>query len=165
MEREDIFDIHFPECIWCDIEISGEKTLIGICYRPPDSSKLQDEALNKILSLASKEKLLVMGDFNFPELNWEKPETLDDSHSFMRCVNDNFLIQCVADCTRGKNILDLVFTTEENMVENLSVGEPFGTSDHQIIRWVFLATRDDVLNKDSVKMRDYFKADFDKMMN
>ena len=31
---------------------------------------------------------------------------------------------------RGENILDLVFTSEENMIENLSVGEHFGTS-HQ----------------------------------
>ena len=40
---------------------------------------------------------------------------------------------------RGKNILDLVFTSEENLIENLSVGDHFRTSDHQIIRWNMLA--------------------------
>ena len=27
-----------------------------------------------------------------------------------------------------------IFASEENMIEELQVGEPFGTSDHQIIR-------------------------------
>jgi len=50
-------------------------------------------------------------------------------------------LQHVQDPTRGKNILDLVFTFEENMIENLVVGENFGTSDHQIIRWNMLACK------------------------
>jgi len=44
---------------------------------------------------------------------------VDDSHPFSKCVNDNFLFQHVQDPPRGKNILDLVFTFEENMIENL----------------------------------------------
>src|SRR5271169_6404308 len=114
--RDDIADVNFPENIFCDIEIGGEKTLVGVCYRPPNSTKMQDEALYKLLGLVSKEKLLVMGDFNFPELNWQKPESLDDSHCFLKCLNDNFLIQCVDETTRGNNILDLVLVSEENMV-------------------------------------------------
>jgi ribonucleases P/MRP protein subunit RPP40 len=161
--REDYFDNNFQECIWCDIEIGGEKTLVGLCYRPPDSNKTQDEALFKMLAGVSREKLLLMGDFNFPELNWGKPETLDDSHSFLKCINDNFLIQCVENSTRGNNVLDLVFTSEENMIENLTVGEPFGTSDHQIIRWYFSSIKETIKRNDEIKMHDYFKADYDGM--
>jgi ribonucleases P/MRP protein subunit RPP40 len=164
VEREDIHDINFPECIWCEIEIGGEKTLIGICYRAPDSSKIHDEALFKMIELVSKNKILIMGDFNFADLNWVKPETLDDSHLFMKCINDNFLVQCVEDCTRGKNVLDLVLTSEENMVENLTVGEPFGSSDHQIIRWDFISCKGPHRNlSEAVKSYDYFKADYDKI--
>jgi hypothetical protein len=162
--REDYLDQNFPECIWCEIEICKEKTLIGVCYRPPDYGKIQDEALFKMIGRVSKEQLLLMGDFNFPELNWKLPETLDDSHLFMKCVNDNFLVQCVEDCTREKNILDLVLTSEENMVENLTVGEPFSTSDHQIIRWDFTACKGAQSKKGvAEKNYDYFKADYDKM--
>jgi ribonucleases P/MRP protein subunit RPP40 len=67
----------------------------------------------------------------------------------------------VTDCTRGKNILDLVFTSEENMIENLTVGEPFGTSDHLVIRWDFVACR--VRKKDKKKIFDYFKTDYDQI--
>ena len=58
-----------------------------------------------------------MGDFNFSKLDWKKPETLDDLHPFLKCINDNFLIQYVDEPTRRKNILDLVFTSEENMMK------------------------------------------------
>jgi ribonuclease P/MRP protein subunit RPP40 len=164
VEREEYQDINFPECLWCDIEICKQKTLVGVCYRPPYYNKIQDEALFKMLDRVSKEKLLIMGDFNFADLNWTKPETLDDSDLFMRCINDNFLVQCVEDCTRGKNVLDLVLTSEENMVENVRVGEPFGTSDHQIIRWDFIACKGDPRKSvGKEKNYDYFKADYDKM--
>ena len=56
---------------------------------------------------------MLMGDFNFSELDWRKPETLDDSYPFLICINDNFLIQHVNEPTRGKNIHDFVFTSEE----------------------------------------------------
>jgi len=164
VEREDWVDKKFPECIWCNIEISGEKTLVGICYRPPNYTKDQDEALFNMIRLVSKEKVLIIGDFNFADLNWKQPETLDDNHLFMRCVNDNFLFQCVEDCTRGGNVLDVVLTSEENMVENLSVGEPFATSDHQILRWDFIACKGKPGRRaEIVKRFDYFKTDYYKM--
>ena len=41
-----------------------------------------------------------MGDFNFSELDWRKPENLDDSHPFFKYKNDNFLMQHVDEPTR-----------------------------------------------------------------
>ena len=70
-------------------------------------------------------------------------------HPFFKCINDNFLIEHVDEPTRQKNILDIVFTSEENMIENLSVGEHFGTSDHQIVRWNMLAYK---VNQKQIKM-------------
>ena len=84
---------------------------------------LSDESLFELISRASFEKIMLMGDFKFAELDWRKPETLDDSHPFLKCINNNFLIQYVYEPTRGKNILDLVFTSKENMSKNLYVGE------------------------------------------
>jgi ribonucleases P/MRP protein subunit RPP40 len=159
--RDELVDEHFSESLWCDIEVGNEKTLIGICYRPPASLKVNDEGLFNLISIASKHKVLIMGDFNFPELNWGEAESLDDSHPFLKCINDNYLLQGVVECTRGKNILDLVLTSEENMVENLRVGEPFGTSDHLIIRWDFAACRENI--KEDIKTHDYFRTDYDQL--
>src|SRR6266568_4819827 len=158
--REDLGSVYFQECIWCDVKIQNEITLIGICYRCPSSNQLSDEALCELISKASFEKIMLMGDFNFSEIDWRKSETLDDSHPFLKCINDNFLFQHVDEPTRGKNILDLVLTSEENMIENLSVGERFGTSDHQIIRWNMLACKE--IQKE-IKSFNYNKGDYDNM--
>ena len=62
-------------------------------------------------------------------------------------------------------MLDLVLVSEENGIEDLKVGEPFSTSDHQILRWNFIAcrSRENVERKEGVGTYDYFKADYDKM--
>ena len=136
--------------------------MVGICYRPPDSSKVQDEALFKSIDHASQGKVLIMGDFNFAEIDWENSNS-DESNLFLKCINDNYLIQCVDSSTRGKNVLDLIFVTEENMIENLKVGELFDSSDHQIIRWTFIACKDKIQTCDMQKTFNYFKADYNQI--
>lgn len=159
--RDDLTQANFQESVWCNIDIGGETTLIGICYRPPSNNKTCDEAMYELIAKASSENVLIMGDFNFPELNWAKSESLDDSHPFMECVNDNFLFQGVTECTRGDNILDLLLTSEENMINNVTVGEPFGSSDHQIIRFNFIASKED--SGEEFKSHNYFKANYERM--
>ena len=48
---------------------------------------------------------------------------------------------------------------EENMIEELDVGEPFGTSDHQIVRCKLIVSKNSEI-QDSKKMLNYFKADY-----
>ena len=165
IRRDDIVNSNILECVWCEIVMGGEKSLIGVCYRAPDSTKEQDEALYQMIGNVDRESILLMGDFNFPELDWREPDSLDDSHPFMECINDNFLFQCVESSTRAENMLDLVLVSEENGIEDLKVGEPFSTSDHQILRWNFIAcrSRENVERKEGVGTYDYFKADYDKM--
>ena len=43
--------------------------------------------------------------------------------------------------TRGDNILDFVLANEEGLVKSLIVGEPFGTSDHCVIKWDMVIKR------------------------
>ena len=77
-----------------------------------------------------------MGDFNFPELNWSvEAENISESHPIVECMNNNFLIQVVLEPTHGINFLDLILCLEEDMITDLYVGEPFETSDHQLIRF------------------------------
>ena len=54
-----------------------------------NSHPVHDTALFNYFHQASKEKVLIMGDFNFAGIDWNKPE-LDDSDYFMKCVNDHF---------------------------------------------------------------------------
>jgi len=68
--------------------------------------------------------------------------------------------QHVMEPTRGDNILDLVITSDENMIENVSVGEHFNTGDHQVIRWELMMEQTQEV-KAYVKRPDFFKAGYD----
>ena len=51
-------------------------------------------------------------------------------------------------------------TTEENMVEDLTVGEHFGTSDHQIVKWNTPIGKEKA-SEGSNTFHSFFKGDYD----
>ena len=79
--------------------------------------------------------VLIMGDFNFPGINWVTLEADVTGSKFLDLTQDYFLIQHVLKPTRYDNILDLVLSSKENMVEELLVLEHLANSDHNIITW------------------------------
>ena len=62
--------------------------------------------------------VLIMRDFNFPGINWVTLEADVTGSKFLDFTQDCFLIQHVLKPTRYDNILDLVLSSEENMVED-----------------------------------------------
>jgi hypothetical protein len=161
VRRDEFYDYKFPESAWCQITCGGESTVVGVCYRPPDSLKESDEAFYDLLNkVCDKEQnIVVLGDFNFQNLNWENKETLDESHPFIECIGNNFLTQVVEKPTRGENFLDLILCSDTSLVDNLRVGEPFQTSHHQIIRFSLLTRKQ--APKTNMKAYNYFKADYE----
>ena len=74
-----------------------------------------------------------MGDFNGP-VNWSSSTHVNcEGKRLLEFANKEFLYQWVNKPTRENNILD-VFTTEDNLIGDLSVGEKLGISDHKIVR-------------------------------
>jgi hypothetical protein len=161
LEREDLYEQLFPESIFCLLIFNGVKTLLGVCYRPPDSLKVNDEALYSLISRVSRENVIIVGDFNFAELKWDVVDNLPDGHPFITCLQDNFLEQLVDEPTRGANFLDLILCSDINLVKNVMVGKPFVTSDHQSIRFNLLVTKD--INQLNHVILNYFKADYDQI--
>ena len=87
-----------------------------------------------------------MGDFNFNGINWEDmlspgADLSSPNHKFIECIRDCFFFfQHVLEPTRQRgrdnpSLLDLIFTNEENMVENLIYLAPLGHNDHSIIKF------------------------------
>ncbi|MDW3615035.1 MAG: reverse transcriptase family protein, partial [Nitrososphaeraceae archaeon] len=161
LEREDLYEQLFPESLWCNIVFGTEKTLLGVCYRAPDNNSLQNEAMYSLIERACKENVVILGDFNFPELKWSVLGSNTPEHPFIKCIYDNFLEQKVDAPTRGDNFIDLVLSSDSNVVQNVEVGEPFSTSDHQVIRFELVVGKEK--KKESKKSFNYFKADYDKM--
>ena len=63
----------------------------------------------RAISIASKHLALIMGDFNYPGINWV---TLEAEPKFFGPDSGLFSNTHVSVPTRNKNILDLVMTTE-----------------------------------------------------
>ena len=84
--------------------------------------------------------LIITGDFNFPHINWStgSPNITDNlTESFCNILDDHFLMQMNYFVTRTPssssitgNILDLVFTNFESLVEDVAVFPYAFESDH-----------------------------------
>ena len=161
IERKDIHDDKFKESIWCEIRLGKEKILIGVCYRVPDANEEANNGLFTIINKVSKENVVIMGDFNY-HINWENmaAERIQDER-FLNCINNNFLTQHILEPTRGKNILDLVITSDEHLVDTVNVGQNFGTSDHQIITFDLKLTGN-MENTQGQDKKNFFKGDYDQ---
>ena len=92
--------------------------------------------LSFISSIAIGKDIILLGDFNQPDINWENLASSNcSSKLFCNFVFDSNFLQLVKSPTHVKgNILDLILTNSENLVQKLSVhsNEPFPSmkSDH-----------------------------------
>ena len=76
------------------------------------------EKINKSISSINNENCLLIGDFNFRNINWKDGiGTRQVETDFMDTIKDNLLEQIVTEPTRGKNVLDLAFVGDTNTAE------------------------------------------------
>jgi len=112
------------DIMWCKIKIDNNSSIaIGVCYRSQVASEQELQELFKVISIASKGKVLIMGDFNYPRPNWDTYECDSNAEKFSDLLLDNYLCQLVREPTRKSNILDLVISSDENMVTEVELLE------------------------------------------
>ena len=83
-------------------------------------------------------ELLIVGDFNFPNVNWHSWSTPSSDalgSLFLDTLEYNFLIQHVTFATRFQDdqipsTLDLIITTDDVQLHNLAADASLGRSDH-----------------------------------
>jgi len=157
--------------VWCKIPLKDrDSLLVGVVYRSPNASEQQNGQLNKTIGDVMCEgysHVLIMGDFNYPEINWEmQVSTASAGHSsqeFLTSLHDSYLHQHVTEPTHHRaqqraNILDLVMTNESGMIHNLRYGEPIGKSHHSVLDWTFRCYQPQPATK--VKKYLYDKGNF-----
>lgn len=77
LKSEEIkFNVKFEESVWTQIKLNNkDMLLLGCIYKSPNSSPENLDELDKLLTTVSKEKkfshIMVMGDFNFPKIDWK----------------------------------------------------------------------------------------------
>ena len=77
------------------------------------------------------QQCLIFGDFNHRSIDWKRMQAGAEGARFLELTQDLFLTQHVHVETRGENIVDLILSTEPNMIDAVRVKEPF--SDHNIV--------------------------------
>ena len=165
--------------------------VITAIYRPPGSPvKYFKECLQKIQTFKSKyadATTIMLGDLNLKFIDWttetiKKPthikenitkEEKESSDILLEFVNENLLVQIVEEATRkGKSILDLVFTTDEDLVFDVKVETNNLDTDHDTVTCQIL--HENIFNSDTTNSKEdkvlmdtlnFEKSQWDKIKN
>ena len=108
-------------------------------YRSPNSGDVNNSNINRMIqNLNPTKKILMMGDFNYPDISWDDSDNIHatevKAETFLESTRDAFLCQHVLEPTRhrgnqNRNLIDLVFTNDDS-VDNIQLEAPLGKSDH-----------------------------------
>ena len=75
-----------------------------------------------------------MGNFSHGHIQWKSLERGEDQQ-FLFLIQDSFLTQHVLEPTRGENVLDIVSSSQNELVDNVKTQQPLGNSDHHLIHF------------------------------
>ncbi|XP_069134268.1 uncharacterized protein [Argopecten irradians] len=166
------FTTTFEEYLAVELKLSnGDKLLIVNIYRSPNSTAENFSYLTNLMremSTRNAKHILITGDFNFPEINWTDWTTCTSenhiSTRFLECVRDTFLYQHIHKPTRyreGQNpsILDLVFSNDEQIVNDVNYLPSIGRSDHILLSFKLSVSHSD--NHTKQERRNYHKGHYD----
>ena len=150
------------------VELS-QTIVICVVYLPPNPILLQIQSLSSHLSqfLASC-NIILLGDFNLPEINWD---TLCGNSAvtdvFCDICFEYNLLQLITRSTHiHGNILDLVLTNNEDLIDSISIcfnDNVQISSDHFPITFESSHVRSQPSVNETQHAYDYSKADFSRM--
>ena len=189
VDRLDEIENLFDKSIFCKISTNkNEHLIIGIHYRSPNSSELDNKNLLEQINIVSNkclksgEKLVLVGDYNFKSINWAdescSARTSDNNHNdpevsndkvryddkFLSCIQKNYLTQFVDQPTHHKpntapSLIDLILANDPEFVVNLNHHPAFGMSHHFVITFsVSISTQKPVVS--ATKKYLFHKGDF-----
>ena len=103
-----------------------------------------------------------MGDFNNGHIQWKYLEsTRGEDQQFLFLIQDSFLTQHVLEPTRGENVLYIVLSSQNELVDNVKIHEPLGNSDHNQIHFD-INVKSESKNKKTCK-RNFHKGNYKDM--
>ncbi len=108
------------DTVYVELTTRGNKKLmVAIVYRPPKRQRSEDTAVYEEIQYTIRYKnAVIVGDFNSPNMNWSSIYGDHQGSRLIEMVVDSFLSQIVTQPTRGNNILDLVLTTDTDLISD-----------------------------------------------
>ena len=126
------------EILWVKLTLESNKFLhIGSFYRAHVDDAPSIPQLHESLDKTCRNKnrhIILAGDFNLPGWDWRNHRPKDNCTNptlhrlFTSMMDDYALQQMVFEPTRGPNTLDLIFTNNPSLINNVKVLP--GISDH-----------------------------------
>ena len=105
---------------------------VTLIYRSPNSKSANNELLYSLLRTSTCNNLIV-GDFNYPNIDWSTYSGDSKTKDFLDIIQDRFLTQKIDFPTRGQNILDLALTDCPERFLNIENLGPIKNSDHDYL--------------------------------
>ena len=119
---------NYAEHVWYRIN----KLLIGVCYRSTNKDVVGQ---NNYIEL-NNSQTLIMGDFSYPDIDWDTctSNSADlETEEFINTIEDCFYTQHVLHPTRGDAVLDLVLSSDPDLVNDVEVINKLENSDHNMV--------------------------------
>ena len=134
------------------IKISNINLIIILIYKPPDTTKDQfDIMIQKIRTVLDDQgtpspNIIMLGDLNLPNMDWKMVENnvipewkgrrehkeAKHAETLLSFCELFHLNQHITEPTRQSNILDLIFTNNESLINNIIISETI-YSDHKLV--------------------------------
>ena len=170
------FNKNFQEFLALEVKLqTNDRLLLITCYRSPNSSENNNTELLDLMDeieIANFSHLLMLGDFNYGDINWNTGISQGPEDGFAQKtadkIRDNYWSQKVTEPTRRRgqdtpHLLDLVIVNEENMIEQINHLSPLGSSDHCTLEFEYQCY---VTRKESVMPRPLLhRANFEAIRN
>ena len=154
----------FDEVVGCTIPLRNGENLLVLCiYKAPNCTPDLCVSLNQLLkqvAWGSYSSVVVAGDFNYPSVDWSKMMGAGDhsTDDFIEAVMCGGLYQHVLSPTRGGNILDLIFSSDENLIEDVSIEAGLAMADHSS---VCFKVQIETLGRNAKPERNFHRANWD----
>ena len=114
----------------------NSKLTIGLVYRSPNINEDDHTKIQNAINEVSKGECIIMGDFNHGHIQWKiSREYRGEEKQFIFLIQESFLKQHVLASTREENVLDIVLSSQKELVDNVNIHEPLGNSDHNQMRF------------------------------
>lgn len=131
------------ESIWLEVDINKVRLLVACVYRPKRATTVEQnlEFIHTLeRAMALSEPVYVIGDFNYPEINWQTLTVLPSDQSsldFLNSYKSHRGRQMITFPTRIRNgqisLLDLFFVNDKHLIFDIQNEAPLGLSDHVVI--------------------------------
>ena len=165
----------YESSVWINVQITkSNNIIIGSIYRSPNSKNENNKQLLALLSEVSAIKhdhLMITGDFNLKQIDWETNSVRGEANSYQYevfdCINDLFLTEVIKEPTRfrGTNTpskLDWVLTNNPDCIQDKKVDSPLGLSDHSLISVSYYCITDKD-EADELSHYSYFNGNYTAM--